>query len=254
MQLPLGIFAQALSVAIFPTLAALAARREIVGVRAQTAAGLRNILFLTVPSSAGIAILAVPIVRLMYQRGHFTWHDTQMTASAAQWMALAIFAYSGGQIVNRAFYALHDTLRPMAISTGCTVLYVALCFAFRGPMRHNGLALAMSLAAAANLIALVIALARKVGGLPIKELAASLGRTALATAALVTWLFGVREGAAAMLPPTAGGGPTALACAVVALLGVAGGATIYFGVARLLRAPEVDFVLAALRRQPTRSA
>src|SRR5207248_2172544 len=124
MQMPLGVFAQALALATFPTLSALAARRDYVEMRKNFSLGLRSILFLTVPSSVLIIVLAQPIVHVLFQRGLWTAADTRATATACVLYSISIFAVSGQQIVNRGFYALQDTITPMVVGTGVTGVYI----------------------------------------------------------------------------------------------------------------------------------
>ena len=71
-MLPQGIFSVAVATVLFPMLSRLAARSDIDGFRDTVSLGLRQIGFLLVPASAVGVVLAVPIVRLLYQRGEFT--------------------------------------------------------------------------------------------------------------------------------------------------------------------------------------
>jgi putative peptidoglycan lipid II flippase len=80
MQVPLGIFAQATAIAIFPTLAAQAARKEMTQLRRTANFGIRSILFLTVPSSLLMVVLALPIVPLILHTGRFQDTEARMAA------------------------------------------------------------------------------------------------------------------------------------------------------------------------------
>ncbi|HVY61375.1 MAG TPA: murein biosynthesis integral membrane protein MurJ, partial [Planctomycetota bacterium] len=71
-MLPQGMFSVAVATVLFPALSRLAARRDEPGFRSTVSLGLRQIGFLLVPASAVSAVLAEPIVRLLYQRGAFT--------------------------------------------------------------------------------------------------------------------------------------------------------------------------------------
>jgi putative peptidoglycan lipid II flippase len=62
MLLPLGVVAQALGIAAFPTFAELVARGELETVRRTLASTLRGVLYLALPATAGLLVLRVPIM------------------------------------------------------------------------------------------------------------------------------------------------------------------------------------------------
>ncbi|MDI3280122.1 MAG: murein biosynthesis integral membrane protein MurJ [Bacillota bacterium] len=179
MQLPLGVFAMAISTAIFPTLTRQVARGEKENFTATALAGLRLTLFITIPSSLGLLALAEPIVRLLYQTGQFGPEDTRATAVALMYFALGLFPQSGVQILTRAFYSLQDTLTPLRVGAATVALNIALNLFFLHVTRlgHGGLALAFSLTSFFNLAALLFLLRRKLGPLGGRRLAASTARS-----------------------------------------------------------------------------
>ena len=93
-MLPQGMFSVAVATVLFPSLSRLAARGDVDGFRHMVGVGLRQIAFLLVPASVFSAVLAEPIVRLIYQRGEFAPDQTPVVAGA-----LAAFAF--GLIVQR---------------------------------------------------------------------------------------------------------------------------------------------------------
>jgi len=87
---------------------------------------LRNILFLTVPSSALMFLLAEPIITFLYQSGKFTHADTQITATALRSLSLGIFAWSCQSLLTRGFYALQNSKVPVISGAIVSVLFVAM--------------------------------------------------------------------------------------------------------------------------------
>ena len=71
-MLPQGMFSVAVATVLFPSLSRLASREDWTSFRDTVATGLRLISFLLIPASAAAAVLAEPIVRLLYQHGQFT--------------------------------------------------------------------------------------------------------------------------------------------------------------------------------------
>jgi putative peptidoglycan lipid II flippase len=265
MQMPLGIFAQALSVAIFPTLSALAAQQDMPGLRRQFSLGLRSILFLTIPSAVLIMVLATPITGLLFQRGRWTAADTQATASAVIFYSIAIFAVSGQQIVNRGFYSMQNTWTPMLAGTAASLAFVLLnCVLVGLPLGRtqvpfaeqvqgaNALALSYSLSMALYLGLLLWLFRKAAGGMNGAEIARSVARVLAAAAAMGAAAWGVRLAFEATLPAFGPEGMRAAAALAQIAAAAAAGGAVYLAAVRLLRVPEAEFVLATVRRRFSR--
>jgi putative peptidoglycan lipid II flippase len=127
-MVPLGVFGMAVSTAVFPALAREGAAARLDELQALFSVSLRMILFLTLPAAVGLVVLGSPIVRLLFERGEFTGADTRAVVLALACYALGLPAHSLVEIVNRAFYALHDTLTPVkaaAVAVGAHLLLSA---------------------------------------------------------------------------------------------------------------------------------
>ena len=190
MQTPLGVFGQAAAVALFPTLAAQAARKEIGQLRAGVNFGLRGIFLLTVPSSVLMMVLATPIVRMLFQHGEFTASDAPYVGYALVFYSLGIAALAGQAIIARGFYALQDTVAPVVTGTAATIVFIPLNWLLMKPLGHGGLALATSIAATLNMVALLEILRRRLGGINGGLIARSFGKVAFSSAVtgVVAWL------------------------------------------------------------------
>ena len=95
-MLPQGMFSVAVATVLFPTLARLATRGDLAGVRNTIALGLRQINFLLLPAAAFSIVLAEPIIRLLYQRGAFEPGQTHVVAERAR------------RLLGRAHLQRHD--------------------------------------------------------------------------------------------------------------------------------------------------
>jgi putative peptidoglycan lipid II flippase len=164
MQMPVAVFAIAVAVAIFPNLTMYAAKGEMKRFKYSTSTGIRLVFFLTLPSAAGLIALKIPLVRLLFEQGMFTFQATSATSEALLYYSLGIFAYSGIQILNRTFYAIQDTRTPVIVGIATIILNVFLNFLLITPMGHGGLALAYSIAGIFNLLLLMIVLKVKING------------------------------------------------------------------------------------------
>src|SRR5205823_7732897 len=117
-MLPQGMFSVAVATVLFPSLARLAARGDTDGFRDTTSRGLRQIAFLLVPASIASAILAEPIVRLLYQRGAFTGHQSHVVAGALAAFSAGLTFNGTMLLLNRAFFSLQSNWIPMGIAPG----------------------------------------------------------------------------------------------------------------------------------------
>lgn len=181
MMLPVGVAGMAISTALFPTLAQQAAAQQLNALRRSLSDGLRVILFLAIPASVGLLLLARPAVRLLFERGAFDAASTDLVVDALTLFAVGVFAHAGIEILSRGFYALSDTRTPVQFAILAMVANVALCAALVAPFGVRGLAAAASLAAIAEFVLLLRALQTRLGGLNGPALRRSVARTVLAT-------------------------------------------------------------------------
>ncbi len=248
MLIPIGIFAQAMGIAILPTMSGLAAEGKRKEFRATVSSALRTILFVTVPASALLCLLASPLITLLLQSGHFTSHDTAVTATALRWYSLGIFAWSAQAILTRGFYALQDSRTPVVSGTVMTGVFVLMNWlvVHETAWGVGGLALATSAAATLHMGVMFVFLRRRLRGIQDARLFVSVVKTILATAALCGAVWVVRAGVLTFLPANE---PAKLAA--LTLLVLAGGVGIAaFGVAaRLLQMSELRSTAGLFRRR-----
>lgn len=179
-ELPLGLFAIALGVAVLPSFSRLVTQGKMEEFEEGVNFSLRMILFITIPAMVGLIILRVPILNLIFQHGSFTYHSTAMTAQALLCYSLSIWAYGGIQVLSRAFYALEDAKTPFKTAIMALVANFLLGVILMHPLRHAGLALANALSAILNVSLLTYFFHHKTAGIHWKELALSMVKIALA--------------------------------------------------------------------------
>jgi putative peptidoglycan lipid II flippase len=247
MQLPLGVFGVAIATVAGAGMAQAVAARDLPEVRRTLGSALRLVAFLNVPSAVGLAVVAGPIVSLIYQHGRFGPADAAATAQALACFAVGLYAYSGVKVLAPAFYALDRSRVPVIGSILGMLANVALNLALYPLLGFRGVALGVSLAAGVNFLVLLLAWRRTYGGLGGAGVLPQLGRVVLASAVLAAVAWGTAAALAAALPGAGLGRQ-----AVVGLVPVAAGAVAYFGMARLLGIAELGELTAALRRRRER--
>ncbi len=166
-QLPLGIVGVAIGVVLLPDLARkLRAGAEAEVLESQNRA-LEFALFLTLPASVALAVVAEPIIRVLYERGAFTPEATTATAWALAAFAWGLPAFVMQKVFQPAFFAREDTKTPMRFATVNLIVNVVgsvlLFFVFQGLgiSPHIGIALATTIAGWVNAVLLWAALVKR---------------------------------------------------------------------------------------------
>jgi len=188
--LSVSIFGASVSTAAFPTISEYVARNRMDSVRAIITETLRSILFLSIPSCVGLAVLALPVIQVLYEHGAFSLADAQSTAVPLTFFAFGLAALASVEILTRAFYALRDSTTPVAVSVGQFLFKIALSIvlidiAVWGAQWGMGvLAFSTSLAGLLEAAVLLWLLHQRIGGLHLRELGLYIGRVLLAAAAM----------------------------------------------------------------------
>jgi putative peptidoglycan lipid II flippase len=253
-QTPLGLLSNALLVPLLPVYARLTApqdRPELIG-RIRQGLMLSNASML--PLGALMVGLAVPIVALIYERGAFDSSAAALVGQLLMAYGIGMPAYLARDVLVRIFYALADANTPFRWSVGGIGLNAVFCWAFTGgptpgwglqlPMLNAGAAGLVLATVAVNLITclgLLLALQRRLGGLPLRLWARDTALLLLAAVlgGVVAWLL------AEQVSWPAGLAGLLLQCGIASAMGTA----VYGLVASLAGVPEVQELLTTVRRR-----
>ncbi len=240
-EIPQGMFALAIASATLPSLADLRNRGEHDQAKQTFVYGIQLSLFVAIPSSILLAVLAEPVVTVLFGRGAFGGLQAVETARSLVWMAAGVWAVAAVRGVVQMYFAYNDTRTPVLCSALNLAVFAGLSLLLMHPMRHMGIAAATSGAAMVQLGALLILLKRRVGAYPVSPLGLCVLRCALAGS-----LAAAGAQALSGLGRWEQGGndlrniAVLLGCLLLAAL-------LYLVAARLLRAPELDDLLRLLR-------
>lgn len=245
-QLPLALFGIGVSVAILPEMSRAMARGDVARARDTLVLGLRQSFFLLAPAAIGLAVLGEPIIRVLFERGHFTAETTRMTYIAMAIGSAGLVAFGWIKVCAQGFYALEDSRTPVKIAAASMIINIALNFLLVPLLQFKGLALASTLAFSINFLLLFIALHRRYGRL----LDAATLRDGVKIMVVSTLAVAAGAGIWAALHGLA---PGRLGEAMVlgAALAVSGG--LYFVLAGAAQIPEASTLLAGLRRRLRRT-
>ncbi|MFM7653000.1 MAG: murein biosynthesis integral membrane protein MurJ [Vulcanococcus sp.] len=200
-QTPLGLLSNALLVPLLPVYARLTAPAD----RPELIARIRQGLMLSnasmLPLGALMVGLAVPIVALIYERGAFNADAADLVGQLLMAYGIGMPAYLARDVLVRIYYALGDGVTPFRWSLGGIGLNALFCWLFVGgptpwaaqtlPFNFGAAGLVIA-TVAVNLITclgLLLALQRRLGGLPLRVWARDSGLLLLAAVAggLVAW-------------------------------------------------------------------
>src|SRR5438132_4929882 len=161
-MLPQGMFSVAVATVLYPSLARLASRNDLDGFRRTVSNGIRQIAFLLLPASVICAVLADPIVRVVYQLGAFTASKTPATAAALAAFSLGLSFNGFMLLLNRAFFSLQSPWIPTWVALGNLGLNAVLDGAFYR-LGIWGLPLSTAIVNIAGAVALFLLLRRRLG-------------------------------------------------------------------------------------------
>lgn len=238
-EFPLGIFGLAIATAIFPALAHAAAQRNAQGKSRFTMIfhhGLRLSVFIGLPASVGLMIVALPLSRLAFERGEFTLSDSSRVAWLLMGYAPAIWAYSMNHVLTRAFYAQGDSRTPLRVSLAMVGLNLLLNLILVWPLGALGFALATAIGAMLQNMILVGAMRQSV-------------RAPLGKSVWLSWirsLFGSAVMAAILIPAMYYFDPASLSRSESAILlaGAVGvGGLVYLAMTWVLDCEEIQWLV-----------
>lgn len=245
MQAPLGVFGQSLAIAVFPALSQFFAQQKMESYRRQLSTTLRTVIFLTVPISVILVMLAPEIVALLFQYGaKFRQQDTEIVANCLRMFGIGVWAWCLHPVLMRAFFAIQQSFVPTMIGTATTALFFLITWALiRTSLGYLALPLASSVSAIFLVAVLSFTVQSRVGGLDLAEIGSTLLKSLLACIPLAVLL-----GAMAIGLPQGVGLSTNLWALVKVVGGGLAGVAIYSLVARKLKMPETQYIDRALSR------
>ncbi|MFT7671110.1 MAG: putative peptidoglycan lipid II flippase [Planctomycetota bacterium] len=164
-QFPLALVAIAATTAVFPALAAFGQQGRLKDLRQLHDRTQRAVLFVALPATIGLVVLAVPVTSALFEHGNFGAVGVQRTSSALRMLALAILPAGAVGLLARTYYAVGDYKTPVRISCLMLFINVALNFGFIRlmGMDADGLALATTITSFGNMLFLLPGLSKKLG-------------------------------------------------------------------------------------------
>jgi putative peptidoglycan lipid II flippase len=163
-MLPQGMFSVAIATVLFPALSRYAARRDLDGLRALTANGMRQIFLLLIPAAAATLALATPITRLIYQHGEFGSSSTDLVSSALFWFSFSLPFSGVNLLLTRTFFSLQKPWITTGIAALNLAVNVGVSVALYGPFGIAGIVIGTAVSSAVMTLAQMHFLRRELHG------------------------------------------------------------------------------------------
>lgn len=246
----LGPVAQSVGTALFPSLSALAAAGDHDGYKDRLASAMRGVLFLALPAAVGLIVLGEPVIRVLFERGLWTFEHSVAAAWALSLLAIGMPGHALLEVLARAFYALEDTRTPVFVGVVAMIVNITLSIILvrfvgnpdelaRGAFA--GLALANSLTTLLESGVLWLLLRRRIGwkdDAGVMSTSIRIAFAAVGMGVLIWWVMGNLSINSVWMQ---------------VIIGVPLGIAVFFGLALLLRVNEASALPALLLRRFKRS-
>jgi len=267
-QLPIGIFGVAIATVTLPAVARQHALDDLKAFGKTVEDALRFGFYLTLPASVGLAVIAQPVIQLIYEHGTFNATSTAQTALALQAYTIGLAGYSGIKILVPCFYAMQPPrfeqrsdasfwnsfshfvmnvvlFTPARVSLTGIALNLVLCFVlyYYLGLGYVGLALATGFVAVLNFLQLVYAIQKKIDVGTAGEWFSFFARVTMATMACgLVVLFGDQFFLAHRTTHS-------LLGAAILFINISVAGAVYFGLTVLFRVPESVELVTFIKRK-----
>jgi putative peptidoglycan lipid II flippase len=248
-MLPQGMFSVAISTVLFPALSRFAARQDLDGLRALLGNGLRQICLMLIPAAAATLVLAEPITRLVFQRGHFDAHSTALVSSALFWFSFSLPLNGVNLLLTRTFFSLQRPWETTKLAVANVAVDIVVSVALFKPLGIPGIVLGTT----AGNVVMAYAQARRLrpllhGRIEGRASADAVARMLVAAAALGGASYGVWWALDQALGRS-------LAAQIISVGGgLAVGGAVYTGLVLLLRIHEARQIIGVVSRRLRPSA
>ncbi len=138
-MLPQGLFSVAVATVLFPTLSRMAARRDPTNMRRIIGVGMRQINLLLIPSAVFLIVLTTPVVRLVFERGHFDARSTELVSEALFWFAFSLPFGGINLLLTRVFFSVQRPWIPTRLAALNIIVDIIVSIGLYKPLGIAGL-------------------------------------------------------------------------------------------------------------------
>lgn len=184
--LPMEVFGHAVFTAYYPTLSRDYSNRDTGAMRDSQVRGMRLLLFVLVPTTAGLVMMAEPIVEILLERGAFSATATQLTAGALAALAIGLPFRAVNYFNFRVFHARKEPWTAVSIGLFGVVINILMDMLLIEAYGVVGIAFATSIAMGACVLLSTVLLQRRQKINVMLPMIAPTARILLMTAVMLT--------------------------------------------------------------------
>jgi len=188
---PIGLFGATLAQAALPVLSSERTRGRIEEFKITILTTLHQILFLTLPATAILIVIRIPVVRLVFGASQFNWEATVLTGATLAFLSIGLSAQAISLLLVRGFYALKDTKTPVIVSLVVVAVNIILSLYAIVILKFDvwSIGFANSVSAVLSAILLFWTLHFKVGKFDLKMVLIPLLKMLMATVVMGVFLY-----------------------------------------------------------------
>ena len=236
-----GVFILSVTNVTFPRLSRLAAGDKADAFRDTIRSTLHACLFFVLPMSAGLMVVARPLISFVYGGGEFDAFSVEITSAALGWVSLGMAGYAVQNILSRAYFAKQSGREPLIAGGISIAVNVALCMVLTDTLAVSGLAIASAVSSTVYALLLLLPMERRGEGVMTRGFAADLMKMLLATVLMAGAASFAGGAVSGVLGGKAG---ELLTLGVSACAGVA----VYFAAAAVLRLEEAQLCIRLIKQ------
>ena len=237
-----GTFILSITNVIFPRLSRLTAGGQQGQFRDTLRQTIHSSLFFVLPMTAGLMVVAKPLISFIYGGGQFDAAAVEQTSTALVWLSLGMAGYALQNILSRAYFARQNGRVPLvagALSIGANIL---LCSLLVERFSIAGLALSSALSSTVYALLLLLPMERQGEGVLDRGMVLDFAKMTAAALVMGACAAGVLALSASLLP--AGKVGELVSLGLCALSGLA----VYFLLAVVFGLQEAALSISMLRQ------
>lgn len=180
-QFPLGVLGISLATAIFPVMSADAARGDFDSLKRTISKGIRGTVFIALPATIGLILVARPLVAVIFQHGEFGSDSTLLVTRTLCFYAIGLTGFFAQQVLTRAFYSVQDSKMPAITATIAVVINIILNLTLIWYIGTAGLALSTAICSYIQVVILLAVLGKRFDNSILDGLLTVIVKSAIAT-------------------------------------------------------------------------
>lgn len=188
-----GVFILSVTNVIFPRLSRMTAENDTAEFKNTIGQTVHAAFYFVIPMSAGLFVLAQPVINLIYGGGAFDTFYVSITSQALRFVSLGMLGYALQMILTRAYFARQDGRTPLIAGFASILINIVLSIILTGPLNVTGLAIASAVAATVGGVILIFPLQASGAGFLSRKFIADTVKMIVCALAMAAAVYGLLQ-------------------------------------------------------------